>query len=101
MTKMQIVGFEGSSGVGKTSQKAYEIGQLHAIIDLSEPFGESGVSKGKMGTTYRCPLPLVMSIKHLLPPFMADVEMRDVMKFGKREQEVIDIKPIELVRKAA
>lgn len=99
--KMQIVGFEGTSGVGKTSGKAYEIGQLHTVIDLSEPFGDAGVSKGQMGTTYRCPLPLIMNIKHLQPPFVAEVEVRDVMKFGKREQEVLDIKPIEQVRKAA
>lgn len=99
--KMQIVGIEGSSGIGTKSGKAFAIGQLHAMAPLSEPYGEEGVSKGFMGTTYRCPLPLIMKIKHLAPPFMAEVEIRDVMKFGKREQEVIDVVPVETVRKAA
>lgn len=99
--KMQIVGIEGSSGVGGKSGKAYEIGQLHAIAPLSAPYGENGVAKGSMGTTYRCPLPLIMKIQHLTPPFVAEVEVRDVMKFGKREQEVVDVLPLEAVRKAA
>lgn len=99
--KMHIVGFEGSSGMGKTSGKAYEIGQLHTVCELAPPYGDAAVSKGGMGTTYRCPLPLIMAIKHLQPPFIAEVELRDVMKFGKREQEVVDVKPVEQVRKAA
>jgi hypothetical protein len=99
--KLQIVGFEGSSGVGKTSGKAFEIGQLHAIAPLAAPYGDGGVSKGSMGTTYRCPLPLIMKIQGLQPPFMVEVDVRDVMKFGKREQEVHDITPFETVRKAA
>lgn len=99
--KLQIVGIEGSSGVGKTSGKAFEIGQLHTLAPLAEPYGDAGVSKGQMGTTYRCPLPLIMKIKHLTPPFIAEVDVRDVMKFGKREQEVLDIQPVEQVRKAA
>lgn len=99
--KMQIVGIEGSSGVGKKTGTAYEIGQLHAMAPLAAPYGESGIAKGSMGTTYRCPLPLIQKIKHLAPPFMAEVDVRDVMKFGKREQEVFDITPTEVVRKAA
>lgn len=101
MTKMQIVGFEGSSGVGKTSGKAYAIGQLHTLAALAAPFSDSGISKGQMGTTYQCPLPLVEKVKHLQPPFVAEVELRDVMRFGKREQEVLDITPVESVRKVA
>lgn len=97
--KMQIVGFEGSSGVSAKSGKAYEIGQLHALAPLAAPYGDAGVSKGAMGTTYRCPLPLIMKIQSLPCPFMAEVDVRDVMKFGKREQEVFDIAPVEVTRK--
>lgn len=98
--KMQIVGFEGSSGVGKTSGKAYAIGQLHTLAQLAEPFSESGISKGQMGTTYPCPLPLVEKIKHLQPPFMAEVDVRAVMRFGKREEQVFDIAPAAIVKGA-
>lgn len=99
--KMQIVGFEGSSGVGKTSGKAYQIGQLHAMAPLAEAYGEGGIAKGYMGTTYRCPLPLIQKIQNLQTPFVAEVEVIDVMKFGKREQEVRDINPVEVSRKPA
>lgn len=98
--KVQIVGFEGSSGVGKTSGKAYAIGQLHTLAQLAEAFQDEGISKGQMGTTYKCPLPLVEKIKHLQPPFMAEVDVRPVMRFGKREEEVHDIAPISLSKAA-
>lgn len=96
--RIQIVGFEGSSGVSAKNGKAYEIGQLHALAPLAGAYGD-GISKGAMGTTYRCPLPLITKIQGLPTPFMAEVEVIDVMKFGKREQEVRDISPIETVRK--
>ena len=99
--RMQIMGFEGSSGVSKKSGNAYEIGQLHTLAPLSAPYGDGGIAKGSMGTTYRCPLPLIMKIQSLPVPFIAEVDVIDVMKFGKREQEVRDIAPIETVRKAA
>ena len=99
--KMHIVGFEGSSGVSSKSGKAYEIGQLHAMAPLASAYGDDAVAKGQMGTTYRCPLPLIQKIKYLPCPFVAEVDVVDVMKYGKREQEVRDITPFETVRKAA
>lgn len=101
MSKMQIVGFEGSSGVGKTSGKAYAMGQIHTLATLAEPFSEGGISQGQMGTTYRCPLPLVEKIKHLKPPLLAEVDVRPVMRFGKREDEVFDIMPLSVTTKTA
>jgi hypothetical protein len=76
------------------------MGQIHTLATLAEPFSEGGISKGQMGTTYRCPLPLVEKVKHLLPPFVAEVDIRPVMRFGKREDEVHDISPVS-VSKAA
>ena len=99
--KMQIVGFEGSSGVGKSSGKAYAIGQLHTLAHLAEPYQEGGISRGMMGTTYQCPLPLVEKVRHLQPPFMADVDVRAVMRFGKREEQVFDILPVTTSKAAA
>lgn len=92
--KMQVVGFEGSSGIGKKSGKAYEIGQLHVVAELAPAFSEDGISKGFMGTTYQCGLNIIHEIKQLQPPFLAEVETVAVMRFGKREEEVRSVKPI-------
>ncbi len=96
--KLNIVGYEGSSGVSKAG-KAYEIGQLHTLAPLAEPFGDAGVARGQMGTTYRTPLPLIMKLKNTPCPFMAEVDIRDVMRFGKREQDVYDIILLTVDRK--
>lgn len=92
--KMQVVGFEGSEGVSKAG-KAYEIGQLHVIAELAPAFSESGIAKGMMGTTYRCELEHIEKIKHLQPPFLAEVEVVPVMKFGKREELVRSVMPLD------
>lgn len=96
--KMFIVGFEANSGVGKNSGKAYAMGNLHTMAELAPPFTEGGVSVGQMGTTYACDVPLIDKIKHLPCPFYAEVETVPVMRFGKREEQVRDIKPIERVK---
>ena len=94
MSKMQIVGFEGSQGVSKAG-KPYEIGQIHTIANLAPPFSEDGISKGLQGTTFRVPLELIQKIKQLQPPFLADVTIEHVMMFGKREERVTDIVPLK------
>jgi hypothetical protein len=93
--KMQIIGLEGSSGTGKTGN-AYEIGQVHSMIRLAAPFGHGNVANGMQGTTYRCPLAIVKTLAHLPVPFTAEVDVQDVMKFGKREQEIFGIVPEKL-----
>lgn len=98
--RMQIIGFEGSSGTSKAG-KPYEIGQLHAIVRLAAAYGDSAVSVGSMGSTYRCPLSVIQKLKGQVAPFVAEVDIADVMKFGKREQEVTDVHLLELPRKAA
>lgn len=99
--KLQIVGIEGSFGVGKTSGNAYEIGNLHTLADLAPPLKDDHISLGQMGTSYRCPLPLIVKIKDLPRPFFAEVDIRPVMRFGKREDQVFDIKPLVTTTKAA
>lgn len=91
--RMQVVGFEGSQGVGKKGP--YEIGQVHTIAQLAPPFSENGIAKGLMGTTFRCSLELIQKLKQLQPPFMAEVTIEHVMKFGKREEQLTDIVPVK------
>lgn len=98
--KMKILGFDGAAGIGKKSGKDFAFGNLHTEAELAPAWGEGGIAKGSMGTTYDCPLPLVQKIQHLQPPFMADVDIRPVMRFSKREEMVFDISPIN-VSKAA
>lgn len=94
MSKMQVVGFEGSQGVGKSGQ-FYEIGQIHTVCSLAPPFNENGIAKGLMGTTFRCSLDLIQKIKQFQPPFLAEVTLDHVMKFGKREEQVVDVVPLK------
>lgn len=94
--KLQIIGLEGSSGISGKTGKAYDMGSLHSVARLAAPFDESGVAKGSMGTTYRCSSALIKSLAHNPLPFVAEVEVQDVMKFGKREQEVISVTPEKL-----
>ena len=101
-----VEGIEFSAGVGKTSQKAYEIGQLHVTVPLAAPFGPDGIAKGKMGTTFRASRDVIESIKHNSVPFEADLELQVVMKFGKPETTLIGVRPVGFVgaaipRKAA
>lgn len=98
MSKMTIIGFEANSGVGKNSGKAYAMGSLHTMAKLAPAFTEGGTSVGQAGTTYQCDVPLIDKIKHLQPPFSAEVETETVLRFGKREEMVIDIKPLERIK---
>lgn len=96
--KLQIIGLEGSTGIGKTSNKAYEIGQIHSLAPLAPPLGDGNVAYGCMGTTYKVGVAIIKSLAHLPLPFMAEVDIRDVMRFGKREQEVFAVVPEKLVK---
>jgi hypothetical protein len=91
--KLQIIGLEGMSGISGKSGKAYDMGSIHSVARLAAPFDDSGVAKGAMGTTYRCSSALVKTLAHNPLPFLAEVEIQDVMKFGKREQEVVSVTP--------
>lgn len=92
--KMQIIGLEGSTGIGKTSGNAYEIGQIHSIAPLAPPLGKDNVAQGAMGTTYKVGVAIIKALAHIPLPFVADVDVRDVMRFGKREQEVFGVVPL-------
>lgn len=97
--EMQVVGFEGSKGVSKAG-KAYEIGQLHVVAPLAPSFNEDGIAKGLMGTTFRCPLELIDKIKQTQPPYMAEVTISHVMVFGKREEQVTNVVPVQRAKAA-
>lgn len=99
--KMQIVGFEGVEDISKKTGKPYSMGQIHTVAPLAPSFSENGISKGLMGTTFRCSVELIQKIKHLQPPFMGEVSIDYVMRFGKREEEVTDITSLGRETKSA
>lgn len=91
--RMQIIGIEGSKGVSGKTGKAYEIGQLHTVIKLAPPLGDSNTAQGSMGSTYPASLEVINSLKAQALPFFAEVDVQDVMRFGKREQQVFAVVP--------
>jgi len=98
--KMTIVGIEVSEGVSKKNGQAYSIGQLHTLAPLAHARTDGNVAKGMMGTSYQCDANLLRKIQHLSFPVSADVVIGSVMRYGKREEQVEDILPIEVVKKA-
>ena len=97
--KMTIVGIECSEGISKKGS-AYSIGQVHAMAALAPALG-GNTAKGSIGTTYRTDPILVKKIAHLSFPLTCEVTTEAQVRFGNREEIIIDINPVELVRKAA
>lgn len=89
--KINVIGFESSEGVSKKTGQPYAIGKLYAALPLA---GGKGV-KGYMGSEYRCEPSVLKKIDHNQPPFMAEVEFQDVMRYGERQQEIVSIVPTE------
>ena len=94
--KMQVCGFEISEGTSKKSGKPYAIGKLHTIIPLA---GRDG-TKGYAGHTYDTEVSILRKIEHLSPPFMADVEVQQVIRYGNAMNEVVTVVPASAPAKA-
>jgi hypothetical protein len=100
--KMTIIGVSASpEGAISKAGKGYRIGQIHTTAPLGAAFAEGGIEKGHAGTSYSCDPEVVRRIAHLSFPLVAEVEVGAVMRFGKREETVLDVKPVELLKKAA
>lgn len=89
--KINVIGFESAEGISKKTGQPYAIGKLYAALPLA---GSKG-SKGYMGSEYKCEPSVLKKIEHNLPPFMAEVEFQDVMRFGERQQQIVSIVPTE------
>lgn len=90
--RTQVIGIEASEGVSGKTGKAYSIAQLHCIAPLAAPMA-GGVARGSMGTTYRVDAAIVKGLGERPVPFLADLNIRTVMKFGKPEMEVLEVVP--------
>lgn len=99
--QVKVIGIEVTEGNAKATGKAYSIGRLHTITKLAPPTGmESNIAKGFMGDVYSVDAALLRPVAHLPMPFEAVATFETVMKFGKREQVVIDLRPVAVEKKA-
>jgi hypothetical protein len=99
--KMQICGIEITEGVSKKTGKAYSMGRLHTLIQLAPAHGEGNVAKGLVGSTYECDANLLRKVEHLPFPVSAEVDVQPMQRFGERAEIVVDIRPLEVIKKAA
>lgn len=97
----QIVGIEISEGTSKKTGNAYSIGSVYTLTKLAPPMGADNVAKGYMGDKYQLDVEILRRIQHLPFPIVAEVTTEDVMRFGKRETIVTEIRPTETVKKQA
>lgn len=99
--KVIVLGVERMEGVSKEKEgraggKQYAIGKVHAacVLDTARN-GEKSLAKGAMGTTYDVDVELVRRIEHNTFPFHAELLIEDVMRFGKREGKVMEVRPLQ------
>jgi hypothetical protein len=96
--KVNVIGFEISEGISKKTNNPYAIGKLYAALPLAPSKG----AKGFMGSEYRCEVSILRKVEHLAPPFEANLEFQDVMRYGERKQEIVELVPMgRAVPKAA
>jgi len=96
--KVMVIGFESSEDISKKTGNAYAIGKIYAAVKLDGRNVEGKfICKGAMGTEYQVEPAIVKRIAHLPIPFEADLQIEDVMRFGKRESKVFDCVPVSRV----
>lgn len=101
MPKMVILGIEISEGRAKTTGRDYAIGRVYVQTPLAPPMGENNVAKGFVGEQLEAPVEVLRKIQHLAYPVTADVDVQRVSRFGKTQDLVTGIHPVEVVKKAA
>lgn len=93
--KVVVIGFESSEDVSKKTGRDYAIGKVYAAVKLDGRNVEGKfICKGAMGTEYGVDPSVVKKIAHLDTPFEAELLVEDVMRFGKRESKVLEVRPI-------
>ena len=88
--KFELKGFEIIKGDSAKTGKPYDMTRIHVDI----PLAESATARGKAGTTYDCPAEVLAPILNIKLPAMCEIEMQDVMQWGKRVQRIVSITPI-------
>lgn len=100
--RLVITGFEGNADVSKKTGNAYDMSKIHTSIELAPLLGDGKVAKGRAGFSYDCTRDVIAKIEHLDPGpsgFLAEVDIRQVLAYGKPKTVVFDVRPVELVKK--
>lgn len=84
--KAYVMGTVISEGIAKSTGKPYSIGKLHVALPL---VGDG--ARGLMGSEYQCEPSILRKLDGVSLPAYADLEMQDVMRWGKRVQEIASI----------
>lgn len=101
--KMLIRGMEPMSGISLKSgtPKPYDMTKVNTEIPLAPSRNPEQPSMGFAGFSYNCSIDTWSTVKHIKEPFLAEVDLRDVMKNGKPESFIFSIVPIESSKKTA
>ena len=91
--KVTIIGSLVKEGVSTKSgtAKPYAIGEVYCMIPFSDR--DQG-AKGHTSLTRKCNPEIIKRIQHLPYPLDVELDVRDVIVYGKAEVEVTDIRPI-------
>jgi len=87
--KAFVIGVNISEGIAKATGKNYSIGKLYAALPLA---GDG--ARGLMGTEYQCEPAILRKLDGISLPAECNLEMQDVMRWGKRVQEIASISVI-------
>ena len=100
--RMLITGFEGNAATSQKTGNPYDMSKIHTSIELAPLIGEGKVAKGRVGFSYDATRDVVARVENLdtgTAGFLADVDIRKVMRYGKPQDVVVDVRPVE-VKKA-
>ena len=100
--RMLIIGFEGNADTSKKTGNEYDMSKIHTSIELAPLMGAGKVAKGRVGFSYDATREVVAKVEHLDPSFngfLAEVDIRKLMRWGKPQDTVVDVRPVE-VKKA-
>lgn len=93
--KVQIVGHSIKEGISKKTNKPYSMGEIHSLVPFSaRDIGTSGFSVA----VQRVDPVHLKKIAHLPLPLDVELEVQDVMLYGKPEREIIEIRPIGIAK---
>lgn len=88
-----VIGFEYSEGTSKKSGNPYSFGSLY--VNLPMQGNKNG--KGAQGSSFTIEREFYDKVKHLEPPFNAELTVEMVMKFGAPTAVVTNIQPVQRV----
>lgn len=93
--KVIVLGMDWNEGISKKTGNPYSMASLFCAVPID---GKN--AKGCMGMAYDATPEVVRQFDSFVFPFEADLVLQDVMRFGKRETKLLDVKPISTGVKA-